>query len=219
MAVSRLNVLIPMPPLSLVRVVALSLAGVCAPALLTQCANTGTTTTSSRSKNKSYKDVSYSPAKLKTPAGHGMERKDYPFDEQGNYRKDWVKNNTSGRDASARVGSSTQVASSAAKVESGGLTPVSYPTYAEASAARTSDGGFVGPAGESGPVELASASGSAPAASSPPPTAPAAKYHKVVSGDTLFSLAGKYRTSVSDLKRINGLSGDSIRVGQSLRLP
>ncbi|HRQ89127.1 MAG TPA: LysM domain-containing protein, partial [Bacteroidia bacterium] len=74
-------------------------------------------------------------------------------------------------------------------VESGSLTPASYPTYAEASAARTS-GGFVGPADESGPVELASASGSS--SSSAANTASAAKYHKVVSGDTLFSLAGKY---------------------------
>jgi LysM repeat protein len=101
----------------------------------------------------------------------------------------------------------------------------SYPSYAEAAAARES-GNFVGPAGatdaatstaassptpEGGSgVELASA-GSAPA-SSP-------SYHKVTSGDTLFSLASRYNTSVSELKRVNGITGDSIRAGQSLRIP
>ena len=62
-----------------------------APFLLTQCKTTA----------KSYKDVGYDAAKLKTPPGHGLDRKDYPFDESGLYRKDWVKSNTGGRDKSA----------------------------------------------------------------------------------------------------------------------
>jgi membrane-bound lytic murein transglycosylase D len=41
----------------------------------------------------------------------------------------------------------------------------------------------------------------------------------VTSGETLFSLASRYHTSVSELKRVNGLTGDSIRTGQSLRIP
>lgn len=65
-------------------------------------------------------------------------------------------------------------------------------------------------------VELASAGlESATPAPAPLPTS----YHKVGSGDTLFALAGKYNTSVPELKRVNGLSGDNIRVGQSLRIP
>gem|GEM_PF-555243 len=197
------------------------------PLFLTQCKTTA----------KSYKDVSYDPAKLKTPAGHGLDRNDYPFDESGAYRKDWVKSNTSGRDRSAspQVVPATAVAAADTAVPSS--RPTSYPTYAEASAAR-STGNFVGPAGDpassaasladgadgvppggsgSG-VELASA-GIASASSSTAVTSTAPSYHKVSSGDTLFALAGKYNTSVTDMKRVNGLSGDSIRAGQSLRIP
>ena len=184
-----------------------------------------------------------------TPAGHGLDRNDYPFDETGAYRKDWVKNNTSGRDRSAtpQVEATTAVAA-ADTTPSTTPSSTSYPTYAEAAAARAS-GDFVGPAGatpgtatgvasgavsgvatgtaatlasfpdpgsSAGGVELASAGMTS---SAPAPTAAATSYHKVNSGDTLFALASKYNTSVPELKRVNGLSGDSIRSGQSLRIP
>ncbi len=42
--------------------------------------------------------------------------------------------------------------------------------------------------------------------------------HVVRRGDTLSRIAGRYGTSVRDLKRINDLSGDRIYVGQKLRL-
>lgn len=209
-----------MRPIATFRTAALLLAGLLAPSLLTQCKTTG----------KSYKDISYDPAKLKTPPGHGMERKEYPFDEQGNYRKDWVKSNANGRDRSAAGVAETAVAAAAPGTESAPSSAATYPSYAEASAARAT-GGFAGPAGSAtapgasttalaatpagesgGAIELASAGTSSSAA-------PAAQYHKVTSGDTLFSLASRYRTSVSELKRVNGLSGDSIRAGQSLRIP
>ncbi len=214
-------------------------AALLAPLLLTQC----------KTSVSSYKDVSYDPAKLKTPAGHGLERNDYPFDESGAYRKDWVKNNTGGRDRSAspQVESST-VASTTTPSSTPSNTSTSYPTYAEASAARAAEKSLgsslaadtsagtvatlAGAAGESattgGGVVLASAglemttpalTSAAAAVPAPAPAPAAPSYHKVSSGDTLFALAGKYDTSVSALKRINGLSGDNIRVGQSLRIP
>lgn len=43
-------------------------------------------------------------------------------------------------------------------------------------------------------------------------------YHKVKSGDTLLGLAKKYHTSVSAIKKLNGLSSDNIRIGQTLRV-
>ncbi|QFI14961.1 LysM peptidoglycan-binding domain-containing protein [Borrelia maritima] len=43
--------------------------------------------------------------------------------------------------------------------------------------------------------------------------------YKVVKGDTLFSIAIKYKAKVSDLKRINKLNVDNIRVGQILIIP
>lgn len=43
--------------------------------------------------------------------------------------------------------------------------------------------------------------------------------HKVRSGETLGSIAGKYGTSVSKLKRANGLRSSRIYAGQTLKIP
>ncbi len=53
--------------------------------------------------------------------------------------------------------------------------------------------------------------------------APAAKpagpaTHQVVSGDTLYSIAVKNKTTVEALKKLNGLKSDSVRLGQTLKL-
>lgn len=153
------------------------------PFIFSNCKSTG---------GGSYRDVNYDPATLKTPSGHGLEKKEYPFDDDGRYRKDWVKSNTKGRTKTSYRGQSGSTDSTEAAVTS----TEAYPTY---SALSSSGGG----------------SASAPESSS----SSAAQYHKVSSGDTLFALAERYNTSVADLKRVNGLSGDSIRVGQSLRVP
>lgn len=44
------------------------------------------------------------------------------------------------------------------------------------------------------------------------------KIHTVVSGDTLFSLSKKYGLTVNELKSINGLTSDTIKIGQILRV-
>lgn len=43
--------------------------------------------------------------------------------------------------------------------------------------------------------------------------------YTVVSGDTLWSIARRYGTTVDAIKRLNGLTGDEIRVGQTLLIP
>ena len=43
--------------------------------------------------------------------------------------------------------------------------------------------------------------------------------HVVRSGDTLSVIALKYGVSLSDLRRLNGIKGDRIRVGQTLKIP
>ena len=45
-----------------------------------------------------------------------------------------------------------------------------------------------------------------------------AVYHKIRNGDTLGSIAAKYGVSVSQLRRLNGLSNNNIRAGRSLRI-
>lgn len=160
------------------------------PVLATQCKTAG----------GNYQNIEYDPATLNTPSGHGMEKKDYPFDDDGKYRKDWVRDNARGTTASSR----------------NLAPPAGATTVAEPDATPSNpDGGYLGPASPGvAPPAPAPESAPAPVASAPEP-----RYHKVVSGDTLFSLSSRYGTSVSELKRVNGLSSDSIRVGQSLRIP
>ena len=43
--------------------------------------------------------------------------------------------------------------------------------------------------------------------------------YKVVSGDTLYSIANKLDTTISELKQINNLSTNSLKIGQILKIP
>jgi LysM repeat protein len=53
----------------------------------------------------------------------------------------------------------------------------------------------------------------------PAPPASSGQTHRVVAGDTLSQLALTYKTDVQTLKKLNGLSGDTIRQGDTLKLP
>ncbi len=44
------------------------------------------------------------------------------------------------------------------------------------------------------------------------------RYHKVVRGDSLSTIAQKYRTSIRQLKRLNGLKRDTVMLGQRLKV-
>ncbi|MDX2005017.1 MAG: LysM peptidoglycan-binding domain-containing protein [Meiothermus sp.] len=52
-----------------------------------------------------------------------------------------------------------------------------------------------------------------------PQTPAAASSHTVQQGDTLFSIARRYSTTVEVIQRLNGLEGTALRLGQVLRLP
>jgi LysM repeat protein len=59
-------------------------------------------------------------------------------------------------------------------------------------------------------------------AQSPPPPQPAPAgnfiYHTVVKGDTLFSIARQYNTTVEKIRKLNNLPDNSIRIGQYLKV-
>lgn len=44
-------------------------------------------------------------------------------------------------------------------------------------------------------------------------------YYKVVSGDSLYSIARKYNTTVDELKTLNNLTTNTLKIGQILKLP
>ena len=43
--------------------------------------------------------------------------------------------------------------------------------------------------------------------------------YSVIKGDSLYSIAKKYNTSVDEIKRINNLSSNSLSIGQNLKIP
>ena len=43
--------------------------------------------------------------------------------------------------------------------------------------------------------------------------------HKVRQGDTLFSLARQYGTTVQALRALNNLKGSNLKIGAQLRVP
>lgn len=52
-----------------------------------------------------------------------------------------------------------------------------------------------------------------------PKPAATARTHKVVKGDTLYSLSKKYGVTVDDIKKANNLADSSLRIGQRLKIP
>jgi LysM repeat protein len=53
----------------------------------------------------------------------------------------------------------------------------------------------------------------------PKPKPPTVVRHTVKRGDTLSSIAKRYKTTVSKIQQSNGIRGTVIRVGQSLKIP
>jgi LysM repeat protein len=77
-------------------------------------------------------------------------------------------------------------------------------------------------ASSGGSAVAKSETATAPAASSTPQntgtSTASASHHVVKSGDTLSEIAAKYGIGLSELRQLNGLSGNNIRVGQRLKL-
>jgi membrane-bound lytic murein transglycosylase D len=68
--------------------------------------------------------------------------------------------------------------------------------------------------GTSSPDEPLPARDDPPASPGHKPT----KHHRVRKGETLWSIAHRYHVSIEDLKRWNGLHGNTLRVGEELRI-
>ena len=190
------------------RVVLAFALAISAPLFMTQCRSVGGT----------YRDIEYDPTTLKTPDGHGMKKEDYPFDDAGNYRKEWVKNKEQGRTRSSydMPDPETVVVSEAAEAArvSGSTAPMSPPPAAALQPVNSTTSAHYS--------EVMGSSDSAGYSTADTLTAAAfntSSYHRVMSGETLYSISRRYNTSVSELKRVNGLTLDTIRSGQSLRLP
>jgi LysM repeat protein len=43
--------------------------------------------------------------------------------------------------------------------------------------------------------------------------------YTVKRGDTLYAIASQFGTTVAELKRINGLTSNNLKIGQKLKIP
>jgi len=121
---------------------------------------------------------------------------EYPFDESGRYREDWVaprnKSQASARPRSSRSSAQPEAVQSSISVPPSATDRVPVPSLKPAPA----------------PAVLASNT-----------TGSRQEYHTVTRGDTLWSISRQYGISVAELKAENGITADTIQTGTTIRLP
>lgn len=175
-----------------------------------------------------------------TTPSTNLSQSEYPFDEQGNYLADVVSGKKKGSKNKPAAAPQSYTETYEKPPET---TVASTPNYETPPAATSNPYAPVYASGESGsgstassskpkPKPASSTSSSKPksstASKSKPKPKPAAAKPKpksstvsytVKKGDTLYGLANRYGTSVSAIKKANGLSSDMLRDGRSLKIP
>ena len=136
--------------------------------------------------------------------GHNMSRKDYPFDENGNYHEEWARGDDSGKvvDLTKDNPPSAFLGTTDPRDEK---PPTSKTTASSKS--KPKSGSSSKPKSK-----VASKPKSKPKATSTTVT--------VKKGDTLYGLALRYKTSVKSIQTANGMgSSTTLRDGRSLKIP
>ena len=151
---------------------------------------------------------------------HSMSGSEYPFDEKGNYKSDWV---ASGGPSAAEMSSRQEGfwrSSHGGDVTPAGHEPALEDTAPEPEPERAPVRVASAPLPKATPVERSEPKPTPKPTPKPKPKpASSSRSHTVKSGDTLYSLSIKYGTSVSKIQSSNGMSGTLIRVGQKLKIP
>jgi LysM repeat protein len=159
----------------------------------------------SSSSKKPMKMPTINVSSTAAPPKHSLPRGEYPFDSQGNYVSAWAAEGEqrSGRAAVFGTDYSTWQSS-----HGGSTSRTSTPKKTTSSTSSRSN---------SSPPKKTTAS-SKPA-KKPTPSKSSSVSHTVKSGDTLYGLALRYKSTVAKIKAANGLKSDVIRPGQTLRIP
>lgn len=101
--------------------------------------------------------------------------------------------------------------------------PMPSATASGAPSGVPSAGGGASPSASAAPPSSPPSPGTTPTASSTPaassPTPAVATTYKVRSGDTLSAIAARFNTTVKKIKVANGLTSNTLRIGQVLAIP
>lgn len=197
---------------------------------------------------KSTKKSGYSDVVDYTTPDTNLSQSEYPFDEKGNYLADVVSGKKKGSknkaieppksyvDTYEKPQETTVAAAPASTGHANYETPpaASSDPYAPVYSSGSSGSGSTatGPKYTSNTSSSNSkprASSSSSSSKSKPKSKPVAKAkpkpksssmsYTVKRGDTLYSLASRYGTSVSAIKKASGLSGDMLRDGRTIKIP
>lgn len=139
--------------------------------------------------------------KARTPP-HSMARADYPFDSNGDYVTSWA---AEGRSS---AGPSDYRSSRSHHDDDDDPPPRRTTSSSSSSRKKTA----------SSPPKKSTSSGSSSSTAKKSSGGSSSK-HIVKSGDSLWSLAKKYGTTVEKIKAANGLKGTNIRDGAALKIP
>lgn len=139
---------------------------------------------------------------------HDMSRGEYPFDENGAYKTDWV----GGSSVADTDDSSWRSSHGGSPTPDRDYTPPprKKPTPVKKTSSSSSKS-------RSGSKSVANRGKSTSGKSKS--TASRSSSYTIKSGDTLSRIAARNGTTVAKLKAANGLRSDSIRTGKTLKIP
>ena len=134
--------------------------------------------------------------------GHNMSRKDYPFDEHGNYMEEWARGDDSGEVVDLTKDNPPSV-----------FLGTTDPRDSEPARKKSTA------SSKSRPKSVASSkSKSKPKVASKPK--PVSTTITVRKGDTLYGLALRHKTTVKAIQAANGMGASTnLRDGRSLKIP
>ncbi len=159
------------------------------------------------------------------PDGSALPKEEYPFDEKGNYREDWVSGSSSSTASTANVASTkpdTYVVDTAPPplkdYDDTPAKPKPKPTGSKPVVSK--------PKPNAKPIAKPVASKPKPKPVKKPTPKPVVKkaqpkptLYKIQKGDTLYGLSKKTGRSVADIKRYNNMSKDLLRDGWVIKIP
>lgn len=173
------------------------------------------------------------------PPKHNMNRGEYPFDARGNYVAAWAAEGSRGGgnvpapqpryeepEPELEPTYTAPVSRSTKPSKTASPTRMVVSTTPTPTATRSAPPPTVR---VSPPSASSSSSSSRSTVASAPKPAPKPKpkpkptsstvVHTVKSGDTLYGLALRYKTTVAKIKSASGISSDLLRIGQKLKIP
>ena len=131
-----------------------------------------------------------------------MSRKDYPFDENGNYREEWARGEDSGEVVDLTKDNPPSV-----------FLGTTDPRDSKPATTKSTASSKPRPKS----VATSNAKPKPKVVSKPKPTSTTITVKK---GDTLYGLASRYKTTVKAIQAANGMgSSTNLRDGKSLKIP